>query len=111
MLNSGYISFISETGGGFTSTGDPLPSVKTESAFITCNLNVLTREYKVLIDGTYTNAKYSIYLDQVLFEPLELDLQTIQQVTLQDSNQNSLGTYRIQSREYLNLTKRIKIIL
>lgn len=113
MIKTGYISFITESGGGQDTKGNSLPSVKVNSDYIECNLNTVNKQYKFVVDGQYIQAKYSIYIDQDKINALvpTIDLETINQVQIQDNNTNDLGSHQIQVLEYLNLSKRIKIIL
>lgn len=110
---TGYISFITETGGGKDADGNSVPSTPVLSAYLPCNIHVVTREYFMSVDGQQQQAKYSVYLEQSKFDELEpvLSLESIFKVNVQDSNNNDLGTHQIGSREYLKYGKRIKILL
>lgn len=113
MVKTGEIAFITETGGGQDASGNTLATAKTLSAFIECNLEVVTKVYKTFIDGQYKQASYSMYLDSDTFNSLDpaLVLSTINLVDLKDNNSNSLGTFQIQNVEYLKLSKKIKIVV
>ena len=143
MIKTGYISFISETGGGYDSNGNPVAATKTQTDYIGCNLEVIKKEYKTFIDGQYKQASYSVYVDSDIISSLsdtdtsthysedipDVDyvpqigdiiiqgtrpsviLSQIKSIQLQDNNANDLGVFQIQNTEYLNLTKRIKIVV
>lgn len=98
-----------ETGGGQTSQGDPLSSNKTPSDYFPCNLATVKKEYKTLVDGQYKLASYKVYIDSD--KVVTITLNTSTEVLLKDNNGNALGTFRIQNIEYLNLTKRVKIVV
>ena len=52
MVDTGYISFITQTGGGGQdANGNPVSAVKSASDFVPCNLSVVTKEYKSYVDG------------------------------------------------------------
>ena len=110
-FKTGYISFLVQTGGGIDpTTGDPIAPVVTESDFVKCNLQVVTKEYRLLVDGQYQQANYSVYIQQRNL-PVDLDLEAVKGVKIQDNNANDLGTFQKQNVEYLNLTQRIKLVV
>lgn len=148
MIKTGYISFITQTGGGYDSDGNPIVPVTTISAYIECNLKTVKKEYKTFIDGQYKQAAYSVYIDSASIGDLNvtrsyfistdvpgvdvpegyvptandnifvdgttvvtIDINAVKQANLKDNNANDLGTFQIQSIEYLNLTKRVKIVM
>jgi len=111
MVKTGYISFITETGGGQDTDGNSIASVTTNSDYIECNLKTITRKYEFVIDGQYIQAKYSLIVDQDKINTLDpvIDLQAVNQIQIKDNNSNDLGNHQVHNLEYLNLTKRIKI--
>lgn len=109
MLNTGYISFISETGGGFDSNGNPIAATKVLSSYRPCNIQTLTKEYRLLVDGQYLEARFSIIVDD--FKISDLDLTNLTEVSLQDSNNVDLGTFQVQNKETLSFTNRLKIVV
>lgn len=113
MIKTGYISFLTESGGGQDADGNPVAATKVNSDYIFCNLNTLTKEYRLLVDGQYLAASFSCYIDSDKISSLipVIDLQTITEVQIQDNNENDLGIYQVMNVEYLNLTKRVKIIV
>lgn len=113
MIKTGYISFITETGGGKDADGNTIASTKVSSEFIECNLKVITKKYETFIDGQYKQASYSMYVDSVKFNSLDpvIQMNSVNLVTLKDNNSNILGELQVHNTEYLNLTKRIKIIV
>lgn len=110
MVKTGYISFYSQTGGGKDADGNPLAPTPAWTVYIDCNLKTITKEYKFLIDGQYQLAKYSIYINSNTI-PSEVVLSSLNQVKLQDNNQNELGKFQVGDLQYLNLSKRVKIIV
>ena len=113
MVKTGYIAFVTETGGGQDSNGNTVATVKTASEFIQCNLMVVKKEYKTLIEGQYKQASYSIYVDLLKFNRLDpvIDMNTVNLIDLKDNNSNLSGRFQIHNVEYLNLSKRIKIVV
>jgi len=109
MVKTGYISFITEIGGGYDANGNPTASTKVNSAYFPCNLSVITRQYLTLADGQVLQAKYSIVVDN--FQVAAIDLSGLKEVQLQDSKQNNLGRFQVQNREFLDLTQRLKIVV
>ena len=113
MVKTGYISFVTETGGGQDVDGNTISTVKTSSAFIDCNLKVVTKKYETFIDGQYKQASYSIIIDLIKFNVLDpaVVLTDISMVDLRDNNNNSLDRFQIHRIDYMNLTKKIKIVV
>ena len=113
MIKTGYISFITETGGGQDADGNTIATAKVSSAFLECNLKVITKRYETFIDGQYKQASYSMYVDISKFKTLDpaISLTDVSVVDLRDNNSNSLGSFQIHNVEYLNLSKRIKIVV
>lgn len=111
MVKTGYISFITETGGGYDTNGNPIASIPVNSDFIECNLKTITRKYEFIVDGQYIQAKYSLYVDQDKINNLNpsIDLQVVNQIQIKDNNSNDIGKHQVHNLEYLNLTKRVKI--
>jgi len=111
MVKTGYISFITETEGGYDENGNLTPSVLVNSDYIECNLKTITRKYEFVVDGQYIQAKYSMYVDQDKITALvpAIDLTTVNQIQIKDNNSNDLEKHQVHNLEYLNLTKRVKI--
>ena len=110
MVKTGYISFITESGGGYDVNGNPVAATKTATDFIKCNLRVFTKEYRTLVDGQYLQGSYSCYIQQILL-PETLVLSAVMKVQIQDNNAHPLGSFQIQNVEYLNLTQRVKLVV
>lgn len=112
MVKTGYISFVTETGAGFDGNGNPIAPTKTASLPVPCNIKVITKEHRTLVDGQYLQGKYSCYVDSIKI-PVSLSsiFQSIKEVQLKDNHQNSLGTFQIHNVEYLDLSKSVKIIV
>ena len=111
MVKTGYISFITETGGGQDEDGNTIASTPVNSEYVECNLKTITKKYEFVVDGQYVQAKYSVYIDNDkvnLLDPV-IDLKTINSVQIKDNNSNDLGKHQVHNLEYLNLTKRVKI--
>lgn len=109
MLNNGFISFVTETGGGFDANGNPTAATKTFSAFIPCNLNTVTHEYKTLVDGQYLQANYIVTVDA--YRLLALTLTNLKEVQLADDKNNNLGSFQVQLKENLNFVNAVKIVV
>ena len=109
MVNTGYISFITFSGGGFDSKGRPIVETKVSSDYYPCNLATVKREYKVLSEGQYRVASFSVYVDSDSVK--EVVLNQINEVELKDADGNELGSFQIINMEYLKLMKRVKIVL
>lgn len=110
MVKTGYISFITQIDGGFDSDGNINPSVTLESEFYACNLMVITKEYKVLVEQTWQQASFSCYIQTAIVPDVSI-IKNCRQIRLKDNNSNYLGTYQVQNVEYLNLSKRIKLVV
>lgn len=117
MVNTGYISFIVKTDGGFDGDRNPIAPTDVPSDYISCNLAVVTKEYKLLNSEQYQNASYKILIDNWVIKDLLGDinirayLSALTQIQLQDANTNNLGIFQIQNREFLDLTNRFKIVV
>lgn len=109
MVNIGYIAFIVNTGGGFDSNGYPIAPTKTPSTYIPCNIETLSHEYKVLVDGQYLNSAYSIYIDNSKLQGV--DFAGVDSVSLQNYEKADLGIFQIQLRETLSLVNQTKVIV
>ena len=111
MIKTGYISFITESGGGYDNDGNPIPLTDVNSDYIECNLKTITRKYEFVVDGQYVQAKYSMIVDLDKINTLDptIDLAKVNEVQLKDNNSNYIGTYQVHNLEPMNLTKRIKI--
>ncbi len=117
MVNTGYISFIVQTGGGFDSDKNPIAPTDVPSDYISCNLAVVTKEYKLLVDGQYQNASYKVVIDNWVIKDLlgniniRAYLSALTQIQLQDAENNDLGIFQIQNREFLDLVQQFKIVV
>lgn len=109
MVKTGYISFISQTGGGQDADGNPVSPVKTNSSYVECNLAVITSKYEFIVDGQYKQAEYSIYVESDKIR--DIDVQSIKEIQIHDNNDNDIGVFQIGNVEYLNLSKKVKIIV
>lgn len=111
MIKTGYIAFVTQTGGGFDPvTGFPIASTETVTDLIKCNLETVRREFRIMVDGEYTDAKYSIYLDENKV-PETVDINTVEQIKVYDNNSNLLDTFRLDNIEFLKLSQRIKMVV
>jgi len=110
MVRTGYIAFITESGGGQDTDGDPVSANKVTSAFVACNLQVVKKEYKVWVEGQFKDAKYSVYVDNDQI-PDGVEITTVKEVHLQDNKQLDLGVYQIQNIEFLRLLAQTKIVV
>jgi hypothetical protein len=112
MIKTGYILFIAEPGGEFQDAdGNTVLIPKVSSEWIECNLNVMRKEYKMFVDGQYKQVKYACYVDLSKLRSLTFELTDIHEIQLKDLMEIDLGQYQIQSLEYLNLAKSIKILV
>ncbi len=117
MVNTGYISFIVKTGGGFDTDRNPLEPTDTPSDYIPCNLAVVMKEYKLLVDQQYQNSSYKVVIDNWVIKDLLGDinirayLSALTQIQLQDANSNDLGIFQIQNKGFLDLVQRFKIVV
>jgi len=109
MVKTGYISFTIETGGGQDADGNTIASTKTPSEYFPCNLKVVTKQYLTVIDGQTLQASYSVYIDSDII--FGITIESVREVLLQDNKVNPLGTFQIQNIEYLELSKKIKIVV
>lgn len=109
MLNTGYISFITETGGGFDTNRNPIPASKVNSNYFPCNLKIVKRAYLLLVDGQQMQAKYTMIID--CFEISTLNLDNLTEVQLQDSENNDLGVFQVITKDFFFFTSKLKIVV
>jgi len=109
MVKTGYIAFVVESASTQDVDGNPIAASKTYSQYFPCNLNTVTKEYRTFVDGQAKQAAYSIYVDSPLV--VEINIQSITEVSLKDNMGNVLGLFQIQNVEYLLLSKRVKIVV
>jgi len=119
MINSGFISFRSQTGGGVDKTnGNPLPTTDEWSDYVACNISEITREYKMYADGEVSQGSYSIIIDDTEIATLiygetykEFDLSVLEQVRLKDNSGCELGEYRVNQKSHLNFINAFKLVV
>lgn len=114
MIDTGYISFITESGGGFDGDGNPVSPVLTNSEYVPCNIKVLvglsTGRYKTYPEGMYKEFLYSIIVDKLRI-PQGIDITKVTQVSLQGALKEAKGTFHVQDIEVLKITNKIKLLL
>jgi len=110
MVNTGYISFIVETGGGFDAQGNPIAATKTPSDYFACNIKPVVNKYESYVEGQYKQAAYSIVIDNSII-PDTIDVDSITEVQLIDLSANYLGIYQVQSRYHSALMSNIKVVV
>lgn len=108
MVKTGYISFVQETTATQDENGNWIPGVKTQTEFIPCNIQVITKEYIRVEDGQVKQASYSMYVDNSL---ITIDMNAVSEISLQDTLGNDLGTHQIMNYEPLSISKQIKIVV
>ena len=113
MVKTGYISFITNSGGGYDENGNAVAPSIVNSDYVECNLATVNKDYKFFVDGQYIQAKYSIYVDSDKISSLipTISIENIKSVSIKNNNADLIGSFQVQNLEYLNLTKRIKIEL
>lgn len=109
MLNTGFISFVTETAGGFDAFGNPIAATKVLSTYRPCNILTLTKEYRLLVDGEYKAARFSVIIDNS--EISDLVLTDLKEIDLQDSENLPLGAFQVQNREPLPFMNKLKIVV
>ena len=110
MLNSAYISFLVDSGGGQDVNFDPIPTTNTPQDYVSCNLKEVRKEWKFDVNGEHIQAKYSIYIENSII-PSTVDITLTTQVILKDLNEVVLGTFRVLSSEPLSIIQSTKIIV
>lgn len=105
MVDTGYISFITESGSTRDGDGNPVAPTYTVSAPVPCNIAVVTREYRVYTDGQYKQAQYSVTMEIRLLEA------GYHGVRLYDGSMNVLGDFQVQNAEELRYAQTYKIIV
>lgn len=108
MVKTGYIAFWTETSSTQDANGNVIPGVKTQSAFVPCNIQVINKEYVRLVDGQVKQASYSVYVDKYA---LTVDMNLVSEISLQDTLGNSLGDHQIMNYEPLSISKHIKLVV
>lgn len=109
MLNTGYIAFISQSGGGFDANGNPIPTVDILSDYFVCSLKRITKELVTLVDGQYEKASYSIIIDN--FEISSITDFTFKKVSIKDSDSTDLGTFQLHDKHFFSFTSKLKLIV
>jgi len=111
MVKTGYIIFVTNSGGGFNGNGDPLPATNVDSNPIEANLQVVRKEY-IIVDANQQQrqASFICYVDKDKI-PTGINLNTLVEIKLKDVRSNDLGTFQTQNIEFLDITKRIKIVV
>ena len=109
MVRLGYISFATETGGGYDSSGNPIAASKVWTPFVLCNIATITKEYKLLSEGQYRDAKFKILVENHLTKSYSLT--SVKEIHLKDSLNNDLGKFQVQNREQLVLGLKTKFIV
>jgi len=109
-LDNAYIAFHKQTGGGYDENRNPIPPADEVSAYVPCNLQQIKRDYRMLVDGQYVQAKYSIYI-----KPSEMpdgyDANALTMCRLKNLDGVVLGDFIVHSNEPLSLFKKNKLIL
>lgn len=110
MVRLGFISFITESGGGQDTDGNTVPATKVISDPIECNLMTVKKEYRTLVHGQWLDAKYQIYVDNDKI-PSTLDLLQVKEIRLKNPKNQDLGTFQIHNIEFLQLSQQVKIVV
>ena len=110
MINTALIAFITQQDGGYDPEGNPVAPTETVSDYVACNLMQVIREYRVERDGEYTQAKYSVHLENDRV-PDGIDLTNVDFIRLQDKNGVDLGRFLAPSKEPLAFFNTTKIIV
>lgn len=108
MVKTGYISFTQQALSTQDENGNIIPGTSIDTDYVECNLQVIRKEYIQLVDGQAKQASYSIYVDSDL---ITIDLSTVSKVKLKDNHSNYLDDHQIMNVEYLDLSKRVKIVV
>lgn len=108
MQKTGYIAFITETTSTQDANGDWISGTKTTSDFVACNLQVITKQYTMLVDGQVKQASYSMYVDN---SNVSVDMNLVSEISIKDTLGNSLGEHQIMNYEPLSISKQIKIVV
>ncbi len=117
MVNTGFISFFVESGGGFDGNGNPIEATKVPTAYIACNIAVVTRKYEIFVDGQWKNASYKVIVEYTNIQKVagvsdvKPYLFGLTQISLQDSGGNDLGTFQIQNPEFLDMVRKFKVVV
>lgn len=108
MLNTGYIAFINQSGGGFTLDGDPIPTTDIISDFVPCSLKTIKQEYKLITDGQIRQASYSAIIDNFLLTNIDTNADKI---VLRDSKMADLGTFQVHEAVSFSFTNKLKVVV
>jgi len=92
------------TGGGFDGNNDPIPVVTSWSDPVDCLIITNTRNGKgTYADGKFTVCAYEIHIDKQPF--------TSKRIQLTNSRGLDLGEFQVQDVQFLDLVRKVKIIV
>ena len=110
MVKTGFIQIIEQTtSGGTDAEGNWLPVVKEGSELFPCNVKTLQNNYKMVVNGQEKVMQFSIYIEARFLSTYNME--EISEIVLFDNRNNETGTFQLQNTEYLELTKKIKLIV
>lgn len=103
-MKNGTLKYAAITGGGFDGNNDPLPVTTSWSDPVDCLIITNTRNDKgTYQDGKFTVCKYTIHLDKQPFEA--------KRVKLTNDRGIDLGEFQVQDIQFLDLVRKVKIIV
>lgn len=108
MVKTGYIALVSEIGGGFDANRNPIPPSEIVGDYLPCNISDGDSRYSYYEDGQYKTPTYIIVIDLHWISNVPI---TDNYITLKNTKNEDLGKFQIQNIQYLDLTKRVKIVV
>lgn len=103
IKDNGTVSFLTVTGGGIDSSGNPIAVSETWTEPIPCHIDTVTDNTK----GTYEDGKFRQQSYKIFLEIMPVDST---KVRLTNNEGKHLGDFQIQRIEKLDRVKRIRIV-
>ena len=103
-MKNGTLQYAITTGGGVNTNGDPVPVIAAWSNPIDCLIITNTRNNKgAYQDGKFTVCAYEIHIEKQSF--------TANRIKLVNSRGDQLGEFEVQDIQFLDLVRKVKIIV
>jgi hypothetical protein len=111
MINNAHIKVVLDINRQPDASGNPVAPIRTETEWLACNMDIITREYKITVSGMSQQVKYVVILSKPMLRKYSFAINDIKNIALKDSNGNELGAFIVQNMEYLRLSNTIKFMV
>jgi len=104
MIINGTIQTLLIQESSLDEDGDPIPVEEVWSEAIPCHIKTIKHDYKgIYTDGNFEQASYEILLKIQEFEA--------KKIRIQNNRAQVLGEFKVQDIQFLDLVKRIKLLV